>query len=56
MGDIKCVPLGRELCFILFIFCARSLYRSLRDNSLFSCGSVVVAWDFHSLSSSVAWS
>ncbi len=54
MDDIKCVPLGRVMCFILFIFCVKSLYRCLRDSSLLSCGNMVVAWDFHSVSSSVS--
>ncbi len=44
------------MCLILCMFCVRSLCSSLRDSSLFSCGSTVVAWDFHSVSSSVAWS
>ena len=44
------------MCFILCMFCVRSLYSSLRDSSLFSCGRTVVAWDFHSVSSSVACS
>ena len=44
------------MCFILCMFCVRSLYRSFRDSSLFSCGNIVVVWDFHSNSSSVACS
>ena len=55
MGDIKCVPLRREMCFILCMFCIRSLYNSLSDSSLFRCGRTVVTCDFHSVSSSVSW-
>ena len=44
------------MCFILCMFWVRSLYSNLSDSSLFSCGSMAMAWDFHFVSSSVAWS
>ena len=44
------------MCFILCMVCVRSLYNSLRNSSLFSCGMMVVAWNFNFVSSSVSCS
>ena len=48
--------IGKGNVFYLCMFCVRSLYSSFKDSSLFNCGSTAVAWDFHYVSSSVAWS
>ena len=48
------MPLGREMCLIFCMFWVNNLSSSLRDSMLFSCGSTVVVWDFHFVSSSVA--
>ena len=52
-GDMRVVPLGRVMCFILCILCSRSLCNSLSESLGLSCGSSVVACIFHSFSNSV---
>ena len=41
-GDIRFVPLGREICFIESIFSNINLWSSLSDSVGFKCGSSVV--------------
>ena len=52
-NDIRVVPLGREMCFILCMLCINSLCNSLSESSGLSCGISIVTWACHSLSSSV---
>ena len=50
-GDIKFVPLGRDICFIVCMLSVRSLCSNLSDSMGFKWGSSVVV--LHSFSSSV---
>ena len=47
---------GKENVFYSLYVLFEELYSNLWDRSLFSFGSIVVACDFHSVSSSVACS
>ena len=53
MGDIRFVPFGRVMCFILWMLLISSLYSSFRDRLGLRCGSSILALFVHSCSSFV---
>ncbi len=50
-GDIKCVPLGRDICFIVYMLSVSSLCNNLSDSMGFMWSSSVEV--LHSRSNSV---